>query len=92
MPSSIHQVCFRLWEEPVAVCQQASWTTGIDMQFAMLGMASPFISSEVLLTVIPSGVKWQRADNRPEMACMCCLGQLPRRGQSCACIVIGLAT
>ena len=71
----------------------ANGARGIEVKFAALGMASPYISSGigVLDSHMASWTGWLGPGNGPGMACMCPLGQLPLRGPSCAHIIIGLA-
>ena len=69
----------------------ANWARGIEVKFAALGMASPFVSSGIGALDMASWTDWLEPGNGPGMACMCPLGQLLPRGQSYAHIIIGLA-
>ena len=70
----------------------ANWARGIEVKFAALGMASPFVSSGIgALDSHGFMTDWLGPGNGPGMACMCPLGQLLPRGQSYAHIIIGLA-
>ena len=73
----------------------ANWARGIEVKFAALGMASPFVSSGIgALDSHGSQVRCRAPANlsmKGFMACMCPLGQLLPRGQGYAHIIIGLA-
>ena len=61
----------------------ANWARGVEVKFAALGMASPFISSGIGALDRHGQVGWGPR-NGPGMACICPPGQLPLREPSCA--------